>query len=285
MDFKEALRGRRPVPFSSCAVASDLRLLVLAPHPDDFDEIAVTLRYFQDNGNAIFVSVVSSGASGVEDRFCTQASAEAKAAVREQEQRRSCRFFGIPDNHLDFMGLSEDDDGHILDNAENFQKIRDCVQSIRPAVVFLPHGNDTNLGHRRTFELFTHAAAEAEFPLVALLNRDPKTIRMRYDFYTPFGLAEAKWKAVLLRFHASQQERNLNTRGKGFDERILEANRQSARECGCKEAFAEVFECVFQEAFLKDLLPDSLNHDIRQQMFSRLERTHVIWRYSVKLRR
>lgn len=262
MDFKEALRGHRPVPFSSCAIASDLRLLVLAPHPDDFDEIAVTLRYFQDNGNPIFVSVVSSGASGVEDRFCTQASAEAKAAVREQEQRRSCRFFGIPDNRLDFLRLSEDDDGHILDSAENFQQIRDCVHSIRPAVVFLPHGNDTNLGHRRTFELFTHAAAEAEFPLVALLSRDPKTIRMRYDFYTPFGHAEAKWKAVLLRFHASQQERNLNTRGKGFDERILAANRQSASECGCKEAFAEVFECAFQEALLKTLLPDFLNHGI-----------------------
>lgn len=249
MDFKEALRGRRPVHFSSYAIPSDLRLLVLAPHPDDFDEIAVTLRYFQGNGNPIFVSVVSSGASGVEDRFRTQASSETKAAIREQEQRSSCHYFGIQDNRLDFLQLPEDEDGHILDNAENFQKIRDCVHSIRPAMVFLPHGNDTNLGHRRTCELFTRAATEADFPLVTFLNKDPKTIRMRYDFYTPFGHAEAKWKAVLLRFHASQQERNLNTRGKGFDERVLEANRQSARECGCKKPFAEVFECAFQESF------------------------------------
>ena len=44
---------------------------------------------------------------------------------------------------------------------------------------------------------------------------------MRYDFYTAFGPEEAEWKATLLRFHSSQHQRNLNTRGKGFDERIL----------------------------------------------------------------
>ena len=99
-----------------------MRLLVLAPHPDDFDEIGVTLRFFRDNGNPIFVAVVSSGASGVEDSFCTPPTIEKKAEVREQEQRRSCRFFGLQDTHLDFLRLTEDHNGHILGNSESLEK-------------------------------------------------------------------------------------------------------------------------------------------------------------------
>ena len=118
-------------------------------------------------------------------------------------------------------------------------------EEIRPAIVFLPHGNDTNADHRRTCSLFMRAASEAGFSLAAFFNRDPKTIRMRYDFYTAFGPAEAEWKAALLRFHESQQQRNLNTRNIGFDERILEVNRQIAAECPGQQDFAEAFEYGF----------------------------------------
>lgn len=245
--FEEMLSGPRPIHLSACPIRQDLRLLVLAPHPDDFDEIGVTLKFFRDNGNPIFVSVLSSGAGGVEDEFCPSASVNKKAAVREQEQRESCKFFGLPDTHLEFHRLVEDRDGHILDNAHNFKRIRHCVNEIRPALVFLPHGNDTNMDHRLTYEMFTRVAVKTEFPLAAFLNRDPKTINMRYDFYTPFGPDEAEWKAVLLRFHVSQQARNLNTRSMGFDERILEVNRQVACECPGNPEYAEAFEYSFWE--------------------------------------
>jgi hypothetical protein len=80
-----------------------------------------------------------------------------------------------------------------------------------------------------------------------LFNKDPKTIRMRYDFFTAFGTAEAAWKSSLLRFHRSQMERNVNTRGIGFDERILGVNREIAQECPGEKEFAEVFEYGFWE--------------------------------------
>jgi LmbE family N-acetylglucosaminyl deacetylase len=221
-----------------------MRVLVLAPHPDDFDEIGVTLRFFRDNGNQIFVAVVSSGAGGVEDSFCTPPTIEKKTEVRELEQRRSCRFFGLQDTHLNFLRLAEDQNGHIRGDTEALEKIRRCIHTIRPAMVFLPHGNDTNACHRLTSSLFTRVASEAGFPVAAFFNRDPKTISMRYDFYTAFGPDGAEWKATLLRFHTSQQQRNLNTRGLGFDERILGVNRQIAQECPGNKEFAEVFECV-----------------------------------------
>ncbi len=247
MNFQELLSGPRPVLLPSCPIPHDMRLQVLAPHPDDFDEIGVTLRFFRDNGNPIFVAVLTSGASGVEDSFCTPPTIESKAEVREQEQRRSCRFFGLQDTHLDFLRLEEDHDGHILESSENYEQIKRCVSGVRPDLVLLPHGNDTNAGHRRTSSMFMRVASEARFSVAALFNRDPKTISMRYDFYTPFGPEEAEWKAALLRFHASQHQRNLNTRGMGFDERILEMNRQIAIDCPGEQKFSEAFEYAFWE--------------------------------------
>ena len=247
MDFHELFSGPRPVLLSAGSIPSEMRLLVLAPHPDDFDEISVTLRLFRDNGNTIHVAVVSSGASGVEDSFCTPPTATAKAKVREQEQRRSCRFFGLQETFLDFLRLEENHDGHILDHQDNYEKIRRCVDGIRPAIILLPHGNDTNIDHQLTFALLKRVASEGGFSFSVLQNRDPKTISMRHDLYTAFGPAEAQWKATLLRFHKSQQQRNINTRGIGFDERILEVNRMIARECPGEQEFAEAFEYAFWE--------------------------------------
>ena len=86
---------------------------------------------------------------------------------------------------------------------------------------------------------------ESDFPFLALLNRDPKTLQMRPDLYTFFGEENARWKAELLRCHQSQHQRNLNTRGYGFDERVLRVNRKAAAEVPGRGAYAEVFEfCV-----------------------------------------
>jgi len=76
----------------------------------------------------------------------------------------------------------------------------------------------------------------------ALLFRDPKTISLREDAVCAFGGDAASWKRTLLLFHRSQQARNLRTRGSGFDERILEVNRDSAARLGLAEPFAELFE-------------------------------------------
>jgi len=45
-----------------------------------------------------------------------------------------------------------------------------------------------------------------------------------------------------LRLHASQHARNLNTRGLGFDERVLAMNRESAELVDCEQPYAECFE-------------------------------------------
>jgi len=77
---------------------------------------------------------------------------------------------------------------------------------------------------------------------VLMLNRDAKTHALRTDLYFPFGANEAEWKAELLRFHDSQQQRNINQRGQGFDQRVLALNQQIAEELALEAPYAESFE-------------------------------------------
>jgi LmbE family N-acetylglucosaminyl deacetylase len=231
--------GRRAIP--EIAMPVGLRLLVLAPHPDDFDAIGVTLRFLWRQGHALDVAVFRTG-SGVEDVYRPGLSLDGKADLREEEQRRSVRFFGLSEDRLRFLRLAADGEDQPLDNSENRAAIAALLAEKEPDIVFLPHYSDTNSGHRAMHALFRDAAGKAGRPWVALLNRDPKTIVMRTDLYMPFGPDEAAWKAELLRFHDSQQQRNLRTRGHGFDERILASNRAAAGELALDCEYAEAFE-------------------------------------------
>ena len=224
--------------FNKIDIAKDSKILVLAPHPDDFDAIAVSLRIFRDNGNHIKLAVVSGAESGVEDSFCENYPAMTKAEIREEEQLTSCRFFGLAESQVCFLRLKEDESGNPLESDDNLDILRKYILKIKPDIVFMPHWNDTNAGHQRTYSMFKKIAKD----VIIYLNQDPKTIKMRHDIYTIFNEDDAEWKAELLRCHKSQHQRNLNTRGHGFDYRVLQANQQIAKEGACDAPYAEVFE-------------------------------------------
>jgi LmbE family N-acetylglucosaminyl deacetylase len=246
---------KNPRPIESYTFPPALRVLVLAPHPDDFDAIGVTMRFFWENGNPLHVAVATSGWSGVEDSYCSPPTPQVKAALREDEQRASCQLFGLPETHLAFLRLQEDETGQPAENQANLERIREVVFNTRPALVFLPHGFDTNLGHQRVCAMLRRVAGAAGYPLAAFLNRDPKTIHMRGDVYLDFDEEAAAWKGELLRCHRSQHQRNLNQRGYGMDERILRVNRESAKLCAADAPYAEVFELeLFGASELQDIL-------------------------------
>lgn len=216
------------------------RWLVLAPHPDDFEVVAVTMRRLAGWGGELFLDVLTGGASGVEDAFAE--GWEAKTAAREEEQRESCRLFGLPEERLRFHRLAEDETGHMRDDSNNEEQVRAILDRVAPDAVVLPHGKDTNADHRRTFRYFERWRKERESPPLALLVKDPKSLGMRIDLVTVLGDDDAAWKAELLRCHRSQHERNLRSRGIGFDERILAMNREIGAGVGV--AYAEGFEVI-----------------------------------------
>jgi LmbE family N-acetylglucosaminyl deacetylase len=220
------------------------RVAVMAPHPDDFDCIAVTLRLLHENDADINVAVLTSGASGVEDDYVGCSAATAKARVREAEQLASCMFFGLPRNRLRFLRLGEDNMGHLAENIANEQAILHALSAWQPQWVFMPHGNDPNAAHRRTHALVRRCLANQRSTATVLLNRDAKTLGMREDLYVQFDERQAQWKREMLRFHDSQQSRNLRTRGFGFDARILNDNAKTAANARLKSPYAEAFEVV-----------------------------------------
>ena len=241
----DTLIVNNPLPLKSLINTKTHPVLILAPHPDDFDAIGVTMQLLHERGFPLNLAVATSGASGVEDSFCSPPTLEVKGKLRQQEQMRSCQFFGLPKEDLVFLQLEEDDQGHPIENKTNLEIVRQHFIKIRPVMVFLPHWHDTNLGHQRIYAMFRQVARESKYPLAAFLNRDPKTLQMRGEVYLEFGAEKAAWKGELLRFHQSQHQRNLNTRGHGLDERILEVNKESAALCSLNAMYAEVFELEF----------------------------------------
>ncbi len=241
MDLRTVISENTPRPIPELSLPDPLRILTLAPHPDDFDAVGVTMKFFLRNGHSVGLAVVRTG-SGVEDAYRPGLTLEGKASLREQEQRRSLHFFGLPEKSLTFLPLSNDTDDQPVDCPENTSAIETILRQEAPDIVVLPHSNDTNSGHRVMYSLFTQAAQRLDQPLVAWLNRDPKTIGMRTDLYMPFEQEEADWKATLLRCHDSQHQRNLHTRGHGFDDRILDTNRTIAHELSLAHEYAEAFE-------------------------------------------
>jgi LmbE family N-acetylglucosaminyl deacetylase len=232
-ESKTARFGIDPGPWDDVT-----RWLVLAPHPDDFEVVAVTMKRLRDQGCELFLDVLTGGASGVEDVFA--ADWEAKTLAREEEQRESCRIFGLAEDRLRFHRLAEDESGHMRDDEENEARVHAILDELMPGGVILPHGKDSNADHRRTYRFFDRWRRGRTSAPLALLVRDPKTLEMRQDLATVFEAEEAAWKGVLLRCHRSQHERNLRSRGIGFDERILSMNREIGAVLGV--GHAEAFE-------------------------------------------
>jgi len=252
---KTTIICQKPLRLQSLVFHKTLRLLIMAPHPDDFDAIGLTMRFFHNNGNSIQVAVATTGANGVEDTFSKSTNPDVNTKIREQEQLASCRFFGLPEANLTFLRLEEDKAGHLVESEVNRARIRALLEASQPALVFLPHWNDTNLAHQRVYTIFRRAALEASLPVAAFLNRDPKTIQMRCDLLLGFEEEAAAWKGELLRFHQSQHQRNLNQRGHGMDERILRLDRENARRCNVSTPYAEVFELeLYGAKSIEDIL-------------------------------
>ena len=223
------------------ALPGAMTILVLAPHPDDFDAIGVTLRFFHEEGHTVYAAVCVTG-SGFEEELKTALTVSERENIRIEEQKKSIAFFGLQKERLEFLYVRNEKDEQLAADAENRETVRRFFYETRPDIVFLPHENDSNRAHRAMYQIAESIAAEANWPIALFLHKDPKTLHMRTDFFLAFDEAEASWKRELLRFHDSQQKRNIRTRGYGLDERILQLNRQIAKKLPTHLPYAAAFE-------------------------------------------
>lgn len=235
-------KQKQPVSLRDYSISSQLKLMVLAPHPDDFDAISVTLKHFQENGNQILLIVLTGASSGVDDTFLKTQAKEQKEQIRQQEQKEALKYFGLPISNVRFLYMPEDESGDLISDEGCRMTLRKHFEEIQPDAMFLPHGEDTNPSHKRTYELAREIASKLSKPILAFYNQDPKTIEIQLDTYMEFDEDVSIWKRKMLRYHQSQQVRNMQTRGIGFDDRILIVNEQIAGEIGIESKYAEGFQ-------------------------------------------
>lgn len=241
MDLDFLLAGTRPVNLRHVNWPKKMKCLVTAPHPDDFDAIGVTLKWLMDRGHEIHAVVAETG-SGIDQVYGAGLSSEARRQLRVAEQTDSFRFFTLPEKNYRFLRLDNAEDDQVAENEANVRFLEELVGELKPDVLFMPHGNDTNRAHRAMYCMMKTVACRAGWAVALMLNSDAKTRAMRKDGYMAFGEKDAAWKGQLLRCHVSQHQRNLRERGHGFDERVLALNHKTAVELGLGEPWAESFE-------------------------------------------
>ncbi len=211
--------------------------LALAPHPDDPDAVAVTLRLLQQGGWALHWLVVSTGWSGVPDDLVGP-DRGAKARLREAEERTAAARFGLPDDRLVFLRLAENDAGELDPGTANRNRLLAALDALAPGLVLLPHGADSNPDHRLVFAWFAAWQSSTSHSPLGLGNEDPKTQAFAPSLVVEFGEETAAWKARLLECHCSQSLRNQRSRGHTFAERILAVNRRGLPAGRYAERFA-----------------------------------------------
>ena len=243
---EEVNRRKIPIPTSGS-------VLILGPHPDDPESVAITARLLMRSGCEIWFAIISLSPAGVEDEYARRGSCwdsfslqAAKSEIRRHEQISSAKRFGLNPEKLVFLGMEEDS---ALDSSQNRSLVKNHLKSVAPDLVILPMGKDPNPTHSWTYRVFREYAqdlvTQTSHPLIALYNEDPKTVEIRKDLFVFFGEESAQWKRDLLRVHDSQQQRNIHSRGMGFDQRILSLNYSSGRSLSAIPSagpYAEVFE-------------------------------------------
>lgn len=233
------------------------RVLILGPHPDDPESVAITCRLLMQSGCDIWYAIASMSPSGVEDEYARRRQKsdaislhDEKIEIRRREQIRSAEVFGLPPDRVTFLCIDEDEK---VNSRKNRAKIKHHLESVAPDIVIMPIGNDRNETHAWVYQVFRKCVRDltltTEKPILALYNEDPKTTAIRRDLFVVFGEEGANWKGALLRAHDSQQQRNIQNRGMGFDERILSVNRLGYRRLSgvlpsavLSAKYAEVFE-------------------------------------------
>ncbi len=170
------------------------RALALAPHPDDPDAVAVTLRLLARGGWEVSWAIVTSGCSGVQDAF-----AGSLHARKSRGARGGTGGIGTPlrsaRGTAALPAAGRGCDGELAETAENRMRFDAALRKLAPALVLLPCGADTDPTHRRVFTWFHDWMCNWPHPLTALYNEDPKSLafspRVRGDLRRRDGALES----------------------------------------------------------------------------------------------
>lgn len=134
-----ALRGVASARRRELCAAENRPVLILAPHPDD--EIlgcAGLIARLVRLGNAPEVVILSGG--GGSHRGCCDLDEDTLIAQRRNLTLKAAEAVGLPEGHIHFLDFT---DGSISsEDAENFRRLKEIFDRVKPAAVFVPHSGE-----------------------------------------------------------------------------------------------------------------------------------------------
>ena len=126
-----------------------MRILVLAPHPDD-DLIGCggSLIKHEKAGAIISIAYITSGEAG----------SKSLGTIRESEAIKACAQLGINANHLHFLHES---DGGIVVGPKIVSEVVEIIRKGKPDIIYLPHKYDNHPDHLATHQIGVKAIEQA----------------------------------------------------------------------------------------------------------------------------
>lgn len=213
------------------------RVMVFSPHPDD-DVIGCggSILKHVELGNYVTVVYMTSGdASSLENK-------KELAQTREQEAVKAAGVLRVKD-HV-FLGRP---DGYLENNKGLLISLVDLIRNRRPNIIYVPHGNDSHLDHKVTFDTVTEAAGRAATPFFQECKDQPWDVEtiLAYEIWTPlesFSYVENITSQMDRKIEALQQHRS-QLKHFRYDEAFRGLNRYRGVMTG-KGDYCEVFSVV-----------------------------------------
>lgn len=158
------------------------RVLFIAPHPDD--EVlgcGGTIAKFAAAAHEVHIAYLSSGEQGSRD-----VPAAELGVLREREARAAMSVLGVDHEHLTFLRIG---DGQIspYDRGQADAVIR-LLRQVRPALLYLPHGEDGSFDHQAAHAVVLRAADMAgsqNFPALGPAHWVP--VLLGYEVWAPIS--------------------------------------------------------------------------------------------------
>lgn len=142
-------------------------IMYFSPHPDDDLEGAGTIAKLVNNGNTVYIVILTSGNAGTHDLEMTR---DQLAEIRKKEDLSANKILGIPGENIFFLGY---DDGMLeyVPQKEIVEKVCWFIRKYRPDAVFTLDPGDKYMvwhktDHRATALLTVDGARAAAYHLV-----------------------------------------------------------------------------------------------------------------------
>ena len=204
-----------------------MRILVIAPHPDD-EAIGCggTICLHAARGDRVVAAFLTSGELGLQ-----RLPPDEARRVREQEARAAADVLGIA--AVEFLRLPDWGVGDAVETAT--RELSAIVERERPDLVYLPHANDAHPDHQVVARILGRAMRDHR-PVPRLLAYEVWTPLASYDHVEDITTVMRR-KLRALRCHASQV-------GYFRYDRAVHGLNQYRGALASRTRYAEVFQSV-----------------------------------------